>query len=199
MRRERSRDVLLQVGSLAASLLVASAARAQGPAQPSPQIGPNSAPCASSGGSSMTVHSIEQLVRMSPQELDALYQCATVGPVPAGKVRGRIIIYPGKALAVPFSKAARLVWQGKIFGRSGDTVVNKFFGVRAIKGNVYQGESWRDGRPSLIIDYSETSLLYANYRDEIRQVAPGLYLGLMYARTRPQPTFKMYFALECGP
>jgi hypothetical protein len=147
----------------------------------------------------MPVHSMEQLVRMSPRELDALYQCATVGPVPAGKVRGRIILYPGKALAVPFSKAARLVWQGKVFGPCGDTVVNKFFGVRAIKGNVYQGESWRDGRPSLIIDYSETSLLYANYRDEIRQIAPGLYLGLLYARTCSQSTFISYFALECGP
>jgi hypothetical protein len=53
-----------------------------------------------------------------------------------------------------------------------------------------------DGRPALIIDYSRTSHVYARYRDEIRQVGPGLYLGLMYTRTAPQPTLKTYFLLE---
>jgi hypothetical protein len=47
----------------------------------------------------------------------------------------------------------------------------------------------------LILDYSRTSRVYAQYRDEIRQVGPGLYLGVMHARTAPQPTFKTYFAL----
>ena len=36
-------------------------------------------------------------------------------------------------------------------------------------------------------------------RDEIRQIAPGLLLGLMYARTEPQPTLRMYFVLEALP
>lgn len=147
----------------------------------------------------MTALSLDQLVRMSPPELDALYQRAAVGPVPSGPVRGRSILFPGTALAVPSSKVGRLVWQGKVFGPCGDTVVNRFFGVRAIRGNVYQGESWLDGRPALIIDYSTTSRLYAQNRDEIRMVAPGLYLGLMYARTCPRPTLKLYFALECCP
>ena len=42
-----------------------------------------------------------------------------------------------------------------------------------------------DGQPATILDYSETSHLYANYRDEIRQVGPGLFLGAMYSRTTP--------------
>jgi len=88
------------------------------------------------------------------------------------------------------------MWQGKVFNSADSTAVNRFFGIRIIKGKVYYGESWLDGRPSLILDYSETSRLYAPYRDEIREVAPGLFLGLMYERTAPQATFKMYFALE---
>ena len=60
-------------------------------------------------------------------------------------------------------------------------------------------ESWRDGGPALILDYSQTSLLYAPYRDEIRQIAPGLYLGLMFDRNTCPPKLKMYFALECLP
>ena len=120
---------------------------------------------------------------------------ASTAPIFDGRVRGRAL-YPDGPLAVPRSRAARLVWQGKIFQGSQGMAVNKFFGVRAVKARVYQAESWRDGNPALILDYSETSLIYRPYRDEIREVAPGLYLGLMYARTQPQPRLKMYFALE---
>ncbi|MHC5537228.1 hypothetical protein ACYOEI_03210 [Singulisphaera rosea] len=151
------------------------------------------------GGVNGPISSLKQLVRMSGPELDLLYQQSTPGAIPSGKVTGRVIMYPGTKMAVPASRVARMMWQGKIFHEDGTTAVNKFFGVRIIKGKLYHGESWMDGRPSLILDYQDTSLLYASYRDEIREVAPGLFLGLMYSRTTPQPTFKMYFALEATP
>ena len=56
-----------------------------------------------------------------------------------------------------------------------------------------------DGQPATILDYSETSHLYANYRDERRQVGPGIFLGAMYSRTTSEPTFMMYFALQAPP
>jgi hypothetical protein len=93
----------------------------------------------------------------------------------------------------------RLVWQGKDFQPTGTTAVNRFFGLPMIRGQLYQGPSWLDGAPALVLDYSQTSRLYARNRDEIRQVAPGLFLGLMYARTTPAPTFRMYFVLETQP
>src|SRR5262249_34037488 len=129
-------------------------------------------------------------------ELDRLYQGAAATAIPPGKVRGRAILYPGTRLAVPASRVARFMWQGKVIQDDGASAINRFFGVRMIRAKVYYGESWLDGRPSLILDYQETSRLYAPYRDEIREVAPGIFLGLMYSRTVPQPTFKMYFALE---
>ena len=147
-------------------------------------------------GPSMT---IDDLVRMTGPELDALYAAGTVPPIPDGRVRGRAIYYPGTRWAAPISAGARVVWQGKVFDRQNARAVNKFFGVRSVPGRLYQAESWRDGRPALILDYQETSRIYRNNRDEIRQVGPGLYLGLMYARTSPQPTLKMYFALEETP
>jgi hypothetical protein len=183
MPRTRWRDLITGLGALAGSLLVVPGASAQGPAMPSPQ-----AP-------QVPVGSVGQLVRMDPASLDALYRQSAVGPIPSGRVRGTAISYAGTALAAPASQVARLVWQGKVFLPCGDTVVNKFFGVRAVKGRVYYGESWLDGGPALIIDYSGTSLVYAHYRDEIREVAPGLYLGLMYTRTCP-PKLKTYFVLE---
>jgi hypothetical protein len=93
----------------------------------------------------------------------------------------------------------RLVWKGKVFDPVGGAAVNRFFGLPMIRAQVLQGQSWLDGAPSLVLDYSRTSRIYAQNRDEIRQVAPGLFLGLMYARTSPQPTFRMYFALEVQP
>ena len=50
----------------------------------------------------------------------------------------------------------RLVWQGKIFKEDGTGAVNRFFGVRMIKAEVYPGESWLDGGSSLILDYQNT-------------------------------------------
>lgn len=145
------------------------------------------------------IQRLDDLVRLRPEQLDALYAGGTASAIPAGKVQGRAIYYPGTAAAVPVSKGARLVWQGKVFDPSGASAVNRFFGVKAVRADVYQAESWRDGHPSLILDYSKTSKVYANFRDEIRQVAPGLYLGLMYARTTPSPKLKLYFVLESRP
>ncbi len=143
---------------------------------------------------------LEQLVRMSPAELERLYAQGTVGPTPIGKVQGQALIDPGTRLAVPKARVSRLIWQGKVFHADGSTAVNKFFGVRAIKADVYNAESWRDGRPALILDYSRTSYLYRPYRDEIREIAPGLYLGLMFDRTTsPAPDLKMYFAFAYRP
>ena len=91
------------------------------------------------------------------------------------------------------------MWQGKVFEPGQTSAVNRFFGMRLVRAQVYQGPSWLDGQPSLILDYSQTSRVYADNRDEIRQVAPGLFLGLMYDRTTSPPGLVMYFALESRP
>lgn len=97
------------------------------------------------------------------------------------------------------SRAARVVWQGKVFSDDGTSAINRFFGIQIIRGKVSQGISWLDGRPSLLLDYQGTSLLYGRYRDEIRQVAPGLYLGVMFTRTSRGVEFNKYFAFETRP
>jgi hypothetical protein len=147
----------------------------------------------------MASSGVKPLLGMTAAELDDLYRRSAAGPVPAGKVRGTAIFRPGTRLTAPMSKTTRLMWQGKVFDPDGSSAINRFFGVRIIRANVYYAESWLDGAPSLILDYSRTSHLYARYRDEIRQVGPDLYLGLMYDRTTPQPALKMYFLLETPP
>jgi hypothetical protein len=119
--------------------------------------------------------------------------------MPQGQVRGRAIVSPGTHFAPLLSQGARVMWQGKVFDPDESMAVNRFFGVRVIKGRLYYAPSWMDGGCSLILDYQDTSRVYRRYRDEIRQIAPGLLLGVMYARTTPEPTFKMYFILETCP
>ena len=61
-------------------------------------------------------------------------------------------------------------------------VVNKVspLGVNLIVAKVYRGESWMDGKDTIIIDYSSTSLFAQKIRDEIREIEPGLYLGKVW-------------------
>ena len=126
------------------------------------------------------------------------------GDLPAGRGRGdpagpgarHGLAGAGTWRARALSRGARLLWQGKVIEPDQATAVNRFFGMRIIRGQLYQGPSWLDGAPALILDYSQTSRIYARNRDEIRQVAPGLFLGLMYDRTTAPPRLSMYFALE---
>lgn len=145
-----------------------------------------------------TIGTLDDLVDLSAAQLDQLYRQATPGPVPPGKVVGRAL-YPDARHPRARSNAARIAWQGKVFDPATSTATNKFFGLKAVKGKVYTGPSWLDGNPSMILDYEGTSRIYNDYRDEIRTVAPGLYLGLMYDRTTAPPTMKMYFAFDARP
>jgi hypothetical protein len=141
--------------------------------------------------------SMDDLLRMNKCELLALYTDAAPGPIPHGYTPGKAIFNPGR----PHLTAARAnlmshtLWQGKIFLDDGH-LINKVFGKEAVNAEVYRGESWYDGKPSIMIDYQNTSKLFSRYRDEIREVAPGLYLGLTHERRCPQPELKMFFALD---
>jgi hypothetical protein len=46
------------------------------------------------------------------------------------------------------------------------------------------------------MDYAGSSRLFSAYRDETREVAPGLYLGMVHKRTDAGAELKAFFALE---
>jgi hypothetical protein len=141
-------------------------------------------------------HSLEQLARMSWPELECVYRQSPPGTIPQGYLRGRAIYRPGAPLTGTRSKLTHLLWHGKDFCSADGTLINQWCGVRAIRARVELGPSWLDGEPSIIMDYHGMSRVWADVRDEIRQVAPGLYLGAMYRRGSPCPRFKMFFVLE---
>lgn len=143
-----------------------------------------------------TIHGLDELSRLTPDQLEALYARSAPGAIPHGKVRGLALVRPGTRFGPAISRGARLTWQGKVFNADGTSSINRFFGVKAVRADVAYGPSWRDGRPAIILDYNRTSKVYERYRDELREVAPGLYLGLMFDRNVAPPKLKMYFAVQ---
>ncbi|MBI3551669.1 MAG: hypothetical protein HY077_04065 [Elusimicrobia bacterium] len=131
-----------------------------------------------------TIQSAKDLVAMSRDELDSLYKASEAGPIPQGDSIGTALVCPGSGLNCMLAKIAKPIWQGKVFDPATSTLINKILGLRLFTAKVYKAESWLDGKPSVIIDYSETSTAVGGVRDEIRQVAPGIYLGIAYLRTK---------------
>ncbi|HEV3262393.1 MAG TPA: hypothetical protein VG013_36415 [Gemmataceae bacterium] len=145
------------------------------------------------------VWSLAQLAGMSWPELEQLYRQAEPGTIPQGYTPGKAIYCPDSPRGVRRSKMTNAVWHGKIFNACEGTLINQWCGFRAIKAKVCYGPSWLDGKPSIIMDYSETSLVWEDVRDELREVAPGLYLGRMYRRKPCGPEFQCFFALQACP
>lgn len=141
------------------------------------------------------VRGADDLVRMGRGELEALYRGAEMRPIPTGFARGTAIMKPGSRTTVPASRVTRLLWKGKVLSDDGMMVNKLAFGVRAIHARVYSGVSWLDGRPSIIMDYCGTSRLFPNVRDEVRELCPGLYLGLTHIRRDSGPELVTFFAL----
>jgi hypothetical protein len=142
-----------------------------------------------------SVHSIKDLACLSWCELEALYRAARPGAPPAGYVPGLPIYDPAKRLSSLRGKVTGMLWRGKHF-RCDGSLINQWCGLRAIRAEVYYGTSWLDGGPAVIMDYGNSSWVWADVRDEIREVAPGVFLGVMYLRRCPQPRLKMFFALD---
>jgi len=143
--------------------------------------------------------SLEQLARMSRDDLERLYRECGPGWPPTGYARGRAIYCPGTRLAGVRSGVANALWHGKHFAADGGSLVNQWCGFKAIRAEVSCGQSWLDGGPAIIMDYGNTSRVWSDVRDEIREVTPGLYVGVMFLRRDPQPRLKMFFALDCRP
>jgi hypothetical protein len=119
------------------------------------------------------------LLAMTKAELDTLYWQGTTGQLPNGDSKGTLILAPGSDFNQGLASIVTLlVWQGKVFHQEG-FLLNKVlpFGLELVKAEVYPGTSWIDGKDAIVLDYANTSFIAQKIRDEIREVAPGIYLG----------------------
>ena len=143
--------------------------------------------------------SFSDLAKASRQELTELYAKGQgSGPIPLGDTVGMGLVFPGHSTLNYLSDYA---WQGKIFRQSeeGVVLVNKIFGYTEVAGidvaaNVRVMPSLFDGQPTIQLDYKQSDLAIAHpIVDEIRRIAPHLYLGRVTYAGKDLGFFTLYF------
>ena len=139
---------------------------------------------------------VPDLLNMSQAQLDDLFANSPAGDIPDGPAKGTAIIAPGTTYTEEIAEFINhFAWQGKTFDAKKGVLKNRItaFGLDAIIAKVYKDPSWMDGKECIVLDYSETSLLAHWVRDEIRLIAPGLYLGKVYWKKKRLIDFAVQF------
>ena len=139
---------------------------------------------------------VPALLTLTQAQLDDLFHKSPSGPIPDGPAKGTAIISPGTPFTPELAEAVSLfVWQGKTFDGPHGVLRNRILtlGLNAIVAEVYKGPSLLDGKECIVLDYSKTSLVAKWIRDEIRLLAPKLYLGRVYWDNKPILHFALQF------
>jgi hypothetical protein len=139
---------------------------------------------------------VAEMLKMSQAQLDDLFSQNPPGEIPGGEAKGTAIIAPGTTYTLNMAEFVNhFAWQGKIFDPAKGILRNKIlpFGLNAIIAKVYKGPSWLDGKECIVLDYSETSLVAHWVRDEIREIAPRIYLGKVYLGKKRLIDFALEF------
>ena len=123
------------------------------------------------------------LQRMDNRELDLLFRSSPAGDLPHGRLPGTGLLFPGTPACGLLARLIHLlIWQGKETEASGRSL-NNLIGplrMRSIRALLSHDRSWVDAEKCVLIDYSTTSIVARMVRDEVRLVAPGLYLGVVW-------------------
>ena len=142
-------------------------------------------------------YDVPQLLNLSQAQLDELFTSSPAGDIPDGEAKGTAIIAPGTKYTADIAEVINhFGWQGKNFDAARGLLKNRIlvFGIQAIIAKVYKGPSWVDGKECIVLDYSETSLVAQRIRDEIRQIAPGRYLGVVFWAKNRLINFALQFS-----
>ena len=138
------------------------------------------------------------LLDLSGDELDELFRSSPAGEIPNGDAEGKVLVgSDDDDVSDKVAWIARtLAWKGKVFNREKGDLKNKIlpFGIKAVRAKVYKEASWFDGEETIVLDYSKTSFFARKVRDEIREVAPGLFLGPVYWKKDKV----LHFSLDFG-
>ncbi|WBO69373.1 hypothetical protein [Streptomyces camelliae] len=128
-----------------------------------------------------------ELLKTDDQKLEELFRRSPAGEIPKGPMEGRAI-FPGAGPEGAWLLAGLVHlfgWRGKVFSPDG-YLSNRLtpMDILSIVAMVAPGPSLLDDQECIVIDYSNTSLVFGGVRDEIRQVGPHLYLGLIWLSGR---------------
>lgn len=147
----------------------------------------------------------QEFLKLSGDQLDSIFRAGTAGDIPSGEGEGTAIIAPGYDVSDTIAKFVHIfTWKGKVFERDPANAARGWLknrllllGTKGIVAEVYKGDSWLDGKECIVLDYSHTSIVAQWIRDEIRQVSPGVYLGVVYwGKEKPHAHKLIHFALK---
>ena len=136
------------------------------------------------------------LVEESIEGLGELFGAGTAGAIPNGRGKGTVLLGTGgRAARVAAALCYALAWRGKVVNARQGRLKNIVtpLGIQAIEAAVYQQDSWYDGEPCIVLDYSKTSFVARKIRDEIREIAPGVFPGLVFWGRRHVLDFALDF------
>jgi hypothetical protein len=139
----------------------------------------------------------QALLQMDRRGLDDVFAAGVSGPIPDGRANGTALMLAGSSINAVIARVVNAVaWKGKTFYALHGVLTNRLtpFGLPGIVAVVYESASWFDGKPCVVLDYSKTSLVARFIRDEIRLVAPALYLGKVYVGRCPAFGFCLRFS-----
>ena len=144
-------------------------------------------------------------LKLSDSQLDEIFRASPAGDIPSGEGEGTAIIAPGHEVSDAIAKFIHIFsWKGKVFERDPANpgrgwLKNRvlLLGTKAIVAEVFKGPSWLDEKECIVLDYSHTSIVAQWIRDEIREVSPGVYLGIVYwGKKKPSAKRLIHFALK---
>jgi hypothetical protein len=153
------------------------------------------------------------LRRMNFKELETLYRA---GKKPSalsdldGDARGAMLAWRSPAtgpiawLLRVFGASTIFPWEGKSFKSetsdlgTGINRINLFRRMRWFPFKTRFDASFLDGQPSFLLDYSgpDNPPMIRSIVDEVREVAPGLYLGPAALLVRGKPRPILFFAVS---
>ena len=129
----------------------------------------------------------------SPCCWEALFRQGALGCGPLGPTRGAVLYADGKLPRLR-ARLQGVVWKGKTFHGDG-TFTNRWLGgVHAVSAGAHVEPSWLDGQPCLVMQYAPDAPVFGNVRDELRQIAPDVWLGRSYDGATGRP--KNWFVLR---
>ena len=161
-------------------------------------------------GRTAKISTLDDLALIGADELMALYRSARTPSLEDldGKLAGRMLAVPHaqephvRAWLDKFSRSPLFPWQGKTFKH--ETAdhghgVNRLLGehVTWFRFHTYVGPSHAGDFDAVHLDYSHDGNppLVRKVKDEVREVAPGLYLGLAYLSMRDGEHLGCFFGI----
>ena len=136
------------------------------------------------------------LIGDTADQLAKIFGSGVAGAIPNGRGKGTVLIGTGGPLArLAAALAYALAWRGKVVNAREGRLKNLVtpLAIRAIEAAVYKQDSWYDGDTCIVLDYSKTSFVARMIRDEIREIAPGVFLGLVFWGRRHVLDFALDF------